>query len=98
MALTLGDPRGIGPEIVGKALGDERVQRSAQAVVVGPAGVALPVDEPVGAWMPGSPAAVAGRLSGLAIERAVAMARSGEVEGSVTAPVDKRARRDGGFD
>jgi 4-hydroxythreonine-4-phosphate dehydrogenase len=37
-------------------------------------------------------------LSGLAIERAVAMALNGEVDGIVTAPIDKSALLAGGYD
>jgi 4-hydroxythreonine-4-phosphate dehydrogenase len=41
---------------------------------------------------------MAGMLSGLAIERAVQMAQAGEVEGIVTAPIDKSALLAGGYD
>lgn len=37
LALTAGDPSGIGPEIVRAALADERVARAARIVVLGPA-------------------------------------------------------------
>lgn len=36
IALTVGDPSGIGPEIVAAALRDERVRRAADLVVLGP--------------------------------------------------------------
>jgi 4-hydroxythreonine-4-phosphate dehydrogenase len=91
LAVTLGDPRGIGPEIVAALRADERVRASAQLVLVGPSGTAVPVDEAVGAWAPRQSAANAGRLAGLAIERAVALAQSGAVQGIVTAPIDKAA-------
>jgi 4-hydroxythreonine-4-phosphate dehydrogenase len=97
LAITLGDPRGIGPEVVGKALqrlGDGVIE----PVVVGPEGTAVPVDESVGEWSEGGAAATAGRLAGLAIERAVALARSGDVRGIVTAPIDKAALLAGGYD
>ena len=35
LAVTLGDPRGIGPEIVARALADERVRAACEVVVVG---------------------------------------------------------------
>jgi 4-hydroxythreonine-4-phosphate dehydrogenase len=38
LALTLGDPAGLGPEIVRAALSDERVRAAARLVVVGPRG------------------------------------------------------------
>jgi 4-hydroxythreonine-4-phosphate dehydrogenase len=98
LAMTVGDPRGIGPEIVAKALADLSVSERCDVVVVGPEGTTTPVSEPVGKWVPESSAALAGKLSGLAIERAVEMALAGDVQGVVTAPIDKAALHMGGFD
>jgi 4-hydroxythreonine-4-phosphate dehydrogenase len=96
--MTAGDPRGIGPEIVVKALADPRVSERCDIVVVGPEGTMAPVAESVGQWLPESGAAIAGKLSGLAIERAVGMALAGSVQGVVTAPIDKAALHAGGYD
>jgi 4-hydroxythreonine-4-phosphate dehydrogenase len=98
LAVTLGDPRGIGPEIVARALADGRVRDASELVIVGPEGAGVPVDEPVGGWSPGDSVAAAGRLAGAAIERAAAMALSGAVDGIVTAPIDKAALLAGGYD
>ena len=98
LAVTLGDPRGIGPEIVDRASRDDAVRAVADLVLVGPHGTGLTVDEPVGEWTPGSGASAAGALAGRAIERAVAMASSGAVQGIVTAPIDKQALLAGGYD
>ena len=98
IAVTLGDVRGIGPEIIEKALADDAVRSSARFLLVGPAGTALRVDERVGEWVPGGDAALAGRLAGRAIERAVQLAQSGAVQGIVTAPLDKAALFAGGYD
>jgi 4-hydroxythreonine-4-phosphate dehydrogenase len=98
LAVTLGDPRGIGPEITARALADERVRASAELVIVGPSGTEVAVGESVGRWSPDDGAAAAGRLAGLAVERAVALALSGEVDGIVTAPLDKAALHAGGYD
>jgi len=98
LAMTVGDPRGIGPEIVAKALADPRVGERCDIVVVGPDGAGVAVAESVGRWVPNSEAALAGRLSGLAIERAVEMALGGGVDGIVTAPIDKAALHAGGYD
>jgi 4-hydroxythreonine-4-phosphate dehydrogenase len=98
LAMTVGDPRGIGPEIVAKALADPRVSERCDIMVVGPEGAGVAVDEPVERWQPQSDAAFAGKLSGLAIERAVEMALAGIVEGIVTAPIDKAALHAGGYD
>src|ERR1700674_5401879 len=98
LAMTVGDPRGIGPEIVAKALADPRVSERCDIVVVGPEGAGIPVDESVGQWRAKSGPPVAGKLSGLAIERAVQMAIEGLVDGIVTAPIDKAALLAGGYD
>jgi 4-hydroxythreonine-4-phosphate dehydrogenase len=98
LAVTLGDPRGIGPEIVVKARNDPRVTDDADLVVVGPRGAGTSVDEVVGEWSHGGSEADAGRLAGLAIDRAIALAKDGDVDGIVTAPLDKHALLAGGYD
>jgi 4-hydroxythreonine-4-phosphate dehydrogenase len=98
LAITVGDPRGIGPEIIGKALSDARVRAAASYVVVGPKGTRMAVQEAIGDWrMDGGPV-LAGELAGAAIERAVELAMSGAVQGIVTAPIDKAAFLAGGYD
>lgn len=92
LAVTLGDPRGIGPEIVAAVRGSGL----AELVVVGPAGTASEPDVAVGRWVGGA-AAEAGRLAGAAIERAVALALAGDVDGIVTAPIDKSALAAAGY-
>lgn len=98
IAVTLGDPRGIGPEIIVKALADPRVGGRSDLVLVGPSGCGVDVDESIGEWTTRGDAALAGKLSGLAIERAAMMAMNGEVDGIVTAPIDKSALLAGGYD
>ncbi|MDQ6717573.1 MAG: 4-hydroxythreonine-4-phosphate dehydrogenase PdxA, partial [Gemmatimonadota bacterium] len=98
LAVTAGDPRGIGPEIIVKALADPRVRERCDVLVVGPSGAGLDVDEVVGEWKTGGAAALAGKLAGRAIERAVELASSGRVSGIVTAPIDKSALLAGGYD
>ena len=98
LAVTLGDPRGIGPEIVARALHDPEVVAAAEYVLVGPSGLAVRADEDIGRWDGSQGAAAAGRLAGLAVERAVALAHRGEVDGVVTAPLDKSALLAGGYE
>ncbi len=98
IAITVGDPRGIGPEIITKALADSRVGGRSDLVIVGPAGCGAPVDDTIGEWHPEGGAALAGKLSGRAIDRAVELALHGEVQGIVTAPIDKSALLAGGYD
>lgn len=106
LALTLGDPRGIGPELVAAAVAPTRWHdlvdgASIVPVVVGPGGAGVAVDESVGTWAPTGDAdhdsALAGTLAGRAIERAVALALEGTVQGIVTAPIHKRALADAGY-
>lgn len=98
LAITLGDPRGIGPEIVGKALRDNRTTSGCDVVVVGPNGTGVAVDHEIGDWARESTAEAAGRFAGRAIERAVELAQKGEVDGIVTAPIDKSVLLRGGYD
>jgi 4-hydroxythreonine-4-phosphate dehydrogenase len=98
VAVTLGDVRGIGPEIIEKALADHAVRASARFLLVGPTGAGLAVAESVGDWRRDGSEALAGRLAGRAIERAVSLAMSGTVQGIVTAPIDKAALLAGGYD
>ena len=97
LAVTAGDPRGIGPEIILKALADSKVGGRSDLVIVGPDGCGLDVDVSVGQWLNGSDAALAGRLAGRAIEKATELAMSGDVRGIVTAPLDKAALLAGGY-
>jgi 4-hydroxythreonine-4-phosphate dehydrogenase len=98
LAVTLGDPRGIGPEIVAAARRDARVRSVADLRLIGPRDAGVDVHDTIGDWRGNESAESAGRLAGLAIERAVALALSGEVDGIVTAPIDKAALLAGGYD
>ena len=98
IAVTLGDPRGIGPEVVGKALADPEVADLAEWVVVGPEGWDGPGTLlPVGRWAPADGDAAAGRIAGEAVRRGTELALAGEVDALVTAPIDKAAFRAGGW-
>jgi 4-hydroxythreonine-4-phosphate dehydrogenase len=108
IAITLGDPRGIGPEITGAALS---AVSGATLTVIGPDDLlaALPAHARVGvgSWNGGSGAGSgadvraralkAGALAGRAIETAAALAMDGAVDAIVTAPIEKYATRLAGF-
>jgi 4-hydroxythreonine-4-phosphate dehydrogenase len=98
LAITLGEPRGIGPELVQAMLDDDAIGDVCDLLVVGPRGTEVDVHESVGVWMPGGGAALAGKLAGNAVVRAVELAQSGAVRGLVTAPIDKHALLLGGYD
>jgi 4-hydroxythreonine-4-phosphate dehydrogenase len=107
LAVTLGDPRGIGPEVVTRALTAGPL--GADIVLVGPDdllnGIAARSRIGVGPWGAGSGEQSGGpdgiRLAGLlavrSIERAVWLARAGEVDAVVTGPVEKRALHVAGY-
>lgn len=111
VAITLGDPRGIGPEVVAKTL--EAPPATAEFVVIGPEALvaALPAAEriavteqttagrpPAGGPTPASLLPrEAGRLAGAAVQRAVQLALRGDVDAIVTAPVEKRALHLAGY-
>jgi 4-hydroxythreonine-4-phosphate dehydrogenase len=97
IAITLGDPRGIGPEVTARALADPSVSDIADFHVVGPTGTAFMPHTATGTWLPHGGTPLAGELAGVAIERAVDMALSGEVDGIVTSPIDKSALLAGGY-
>jgi 4-hydroxythreonine-4-phosphate dehydrogenase len=99
IGITLGDPRGIGPEITEKALRHPDLSNLADFVLIGPAGlVSGSLQRSVGRWIGGGSPAEAGRLAGEAIRCGVEMALSGEVDALVTAPIEKSAFRAGGWD
>lgn len=111
LAVTLGDPRGIGPEVVARAAAEFlREDPEASLHILGADPESLPPDapdrftalrdldvalEPVGAF-DGS-AASAGAVSGAAVERAVALALAGAVDAVVTGPIHKPALRAAGY-
>jgi 4-hydroxythreonine-4-phosphate dehydrogenase len=97
LAVTVGDARGIGPEIILKAAASREVRDAADLILVGPRGAGVDVDEQTGIWTAESTAATAGRFAGRAVERAVALALEGHVDGIVTAPLDKAALLAGGY-
>jgi len=113
LGITLGDPTGIGPEIVAAALAGAPAEQRARCIVFGDRGpleraarlleVALPRDVEIrgagegDAAEPGRPDELAGAAQVGYLEAAVAAARAGELAGIVTAPISKTWARRGGF-
>ena len=83
VAITSGDPAGIGPEIAGKAASDPRVRAACEPVVYGPA--------PGTRFAAGVLSADAGRAAYETICAAVRDASAGTVDAIATAPVNKLA-------
>ncbi|HEY8256454.1 MAG TPA: 4-hydroxythreonine-4-phosphate dehydrogenase PdxA [Gemmatimonadales bacterium] len=106
IAVTLGDPRGIGPEIAARALAQPL---GADVTVVGAEDQldAVPAAHrvSVGSWGLGSGDRSgdrhrdirAGRIAGHAVENAVKLALEGTVDAIVTAPAHKHALHLAGF-
>lgn len=83
IAITVGDPAGIGPEIAARAASDARVLAACEPILYGP-----PNAE---AFRPGELSADAGRAAYECIVRAVGDARNRLVDAIATAPVNKLA-------
>ncbi len=83
IALTAGDPAGIGPEIAMKAAADPRVRDACELVIYD--------TESAGRFAPGVLSADAGRAAYDAIVAAVQDAQAGRVQAIATAPVNKLA-------
>ena len=81
IAITVGDPAGIGPEIAGKAAADPAVRAVCEPVIYETA-----VDVAMG-----QVSGEAGRAAYDTLVRAVGDARDGRVDGIATAPVNKAA-------
>jgi 4-hydroxythreonine-4-phosphate dehydrogenase len=86
IAITCGDPAGIGPEIARKAAADPAVVAMCEPILYGPS-----TDSEVASFRRGTVSAEAGRAAYDALLRAVADARAGRVEAIATAPINKEA-------
>ena len=111
IGITLGDPRGIGPEVVGAAL--QRMHDSAvdfgdhgpvEYIVIGPRSPGTSgldthsnIDfDQIGSWS-GENETEAGRTSIEAVERGISMALDGSIDGLVTGPISKQAIAAAGY-
>ena len=83
IAITIGDPAGIGPEIAARAAADRRVLTACEPVLYGPPESVV--------FQAGVVSADAGLAAYDAICRAVSDAQAGAIAGIATAPVSKLA-------
>ena len=90
IAVTVGDPRGIGPEVVRKAL--DAISTDISIALVGPTGIDPALDPD-----PDLSARAAGQFVGASLEHAVRLALAGEVAAIVTGPAEKKALHEAGF-
>jgi 4-phospho-D-threonate 3-dehydrogenase / 4-phospho-D-erythronate 3-dehydrogenase len=123
LGVTMGDPAGVGPEIIARAAAEPGVRRDSRPVVIGAISTMRAALGLVGSpltlhavarvgdcrWADGTlevldlanvdmdtlprcaVSAAAGTAAYAYIERAVSLARAGEVHGIVTAPINKEA-------
>ncbi len=91
IGITLGDPSGIGPEVVEKALRDARIRPIRNRLqVIGDFRQVRRVPR-------GRVSAAAGEFAYQNLQRAVSLWRSGEIHALVTAPVSKEAIVNAGY-
>ena len=83
IALTVGDPAGVGPELVEKVVRDPKVLAACEPVVYGP--------PPVARFAPGVLSKEAGLAAYDAVVRAVEDALAGRVRAIATTPINKEA-------
>lgn len=87
IGITLGDPAGIGPEIVQAALASGRLPEAAEYPIIG---------KPVACSL-GQPTRETARAALDALEEAVALALRGEIQAVVTGPIHKARMYEIGF-
>jgi 4-hydroxythreonine-4-phosphate dehydrogenase len=107
LALSSGDPAGIGPEVTVKALAQAEVRDLAQVIVTGDAELLRATAGRLGLeppeWIeaagsaagaePGRVSAQAGEAAVTAVKRAVELVQEGRAQALVTAPLSKEAMR-----
>lgn len=98
IAISLGDPSGIGAEVTRKALARAEVKRALTPIVFGDASVKIPgvVVEDITALpardrVPGKPSRLGGRAQLAYILAAIDCVKAGQADGLCTAPVSKEA-------
>lgn len=87
VGITCGDPAGIGPEIIEAALESSLLPQGVDYVVIGSSD----------AFAPGKPGLASAQHALEALEEAVTLARSGEIQAVVTGPVSKKWLHETGF-
>jgi len=87
IGITLGDPAGIGPEIIRAALASEKLDRGFQYRVIGENGDA----------QPGEPTPSTAKAAVNALELSARLALDGEIDAVVTGPIHKARSQAVGF-
>lgn len=87
IGITLGDPAGIGPEIVRAALASQKLPADAEYRVIGE----------TTSFSLGQPTSDSARAAAAALEEAADLARRGEIDAVVTGPIHKARMYEIGF-
>ncbi len=87
IGLTIGDPAGVGPELVGRALVEPELTATATL---------LPIGDPAG-HLPGIPTAEGAQVALDALEESVRLLKTGRINAVVTAPISKANMKAVGF-
>jgi len=104
IGITMGDPSGIGPEVIAKALKSQRLENTCRAIVIGSSAVfeqveggPLPVLDVVRVdrrhIRPGRISVWSGQAAVRALQRGLQMALDGRLDALVTGPVSKQGLR-----
>lgn len=112
VAVTMGDPAGIGPEIVARVCNDPEIREIAEIVLIGrqmvlaagalSANQAMPEVEiiecgPPAQIKPGQPSEQSGAQAAAFVKKAVELCLNGQVQAMVTAPISKEHLNAAGF-
>ena len=87
IGVTLGDPAGIGPEVVRAALTSGRLPKSAEYIVIGK----------FADWSLGKPTHETARAAATALEEAFSLAQNKSIDAVVTGPIHKARMHEIGF-
>ncbi len=87
IGVTLGDPAGIGPEVVRAALTSGRLPKSAEYIVIGK----------FADWSLGKPTHETARAAATALEEAFSLAQNKSIDAVVTGPIHKARMYEIGF-
>ncbi len=92
IGITLGDPAGVGPEVIRAALASGRLDGRFEYRLIDGG-----VDFAATPYLPGHPTAVSARAAIAALEEAAALALSGAIDAVVTGPIHKARAQAEGF-
>ncbi|MBV9007619.1 MAG: 4-hydroxythreonine-4-phosphate dehydrogenase PdxA [Verrucomicrobia bacterium] len=87
VGVTLGDPAGIGPEVIDAVLSSGKLPAQAQVTVIGERGDVTP----------GKPTRASAIAALEAMEEAARLAKAGEIDAIVTGPIHKARMAEAGF-